>query len=109
MSDYLKIAREVMRERQTAPAPEAANPLESVLKGHAIELWSDASGERFWLVADEEDAVVLREPRGTIYTAAEVRCIVQIADPNVVAEVHRWKQEFNGTLRGCQKPAGSER
>src|SRR5450432_1939534 len=81
MSEYLKIAREVMRERQTAPKPEAAEPLEAVLKGQALELWSDALGERFWLVADEDDVVLLGESRGNVYTATEGRFVVQIADP----------------------------
>ena len=103
MSDYLKIAREVMREREGLPSPESAQPLEAVLRGQALELWSDALGERFWLVADEDDAVLLGEPRGSIYTAAEARRVVQIADPSVVAEVHRWKREFNATVRGCQR------
>jgi len=102
MSEYLKIAREVMRERQTAPKPEAAEPLEAVLKGQALELWSDALGERFWLVADEDDVVLLGESRGNVYTATEGRFVVQIADPGVVAEVHRWKLRFNGTIRECQ-------
>src|SRR6266404_7039854 len=106
MSDYLEIAREVMRERQTATRPEVANPLEAVLKGQALELWSDALGERFWLVADEDDAVPVGEPRGTIYTAAEARRVVQIADPIVVAEVHRWKREFDATVRDFQKRDG---
>ncbi len=103
MSDYLKIARKVMRERQTAPRPESGKPLEAVLKGQALELWSDVLAERFWLVADEDDAVLIGEPRGTIYTAAEARRIVQIADPSVVAEVHRWKQQFNAKLSDCQR------
>jgi hypothetical protein len=102
MSDYLKIAREVMRERQAHQGPEAAKTLEAVLKGLAIELWADALGERLWLVADEEDASLLGEPRGSIYSAAEVRRIVQVVDPNVVAEVHRWKREFNATVRDVQ-------
>ncbi len=77
--------------------PQTA-PLESILKGHAIELWSDGLGERFWLLADEDDAALLGEPRGTIYTAAESRRIVQIADPAIVAEVHRWKRQFEATV-----------
>ena len=103
MSDYLKIAREVMRERQRAPKRESAQPLEAVLKGRALELWSDALGERFWLVADEHDATLLSEPRGAIYSAAEARRVVQIADASVVAEVHRWKRKFNATVRDFQK------
>lgn len=77
-------------------------PLEVALKGRAIELWSDALGERLWLVADEDDAVRLGELRGTVYTAAEARRIVEIVDPSVVAEVHRWKREFNAKVHDCQ-------
>lgn len=109
MSEYLKIAREVMKERQTAPGRGANKPLESVLKGRVIELWSDTLGERFWLVADEEDAALLGEPRGTIYTAAEARRVVQIADPDVIAEVHRWKQEFDTIVRDFQRNGNGER
>jgi hypothetical protein len=109
MSDYLKIAREVMKERQTTPGREANKPLESVLKGRAIELWSDTLGERFWLVADEEDAALLGEARGTIYTAAEARRVVLIADQTVVAEVHRWKRQFNAIVRGSQSHGDDER
>jgi hypothetical protein len=74
-------------------------PLEHVLKGRAIELWSDALGERFWLVADEADAARLGEPRGTVYTAAEARQVVRIGDPAAVAEIHRWKRKFEGVIR----------
>jgi hypothetical protein len=85
-----------------AVSPEASEiPLEEVLKGRALELFL-ADDDRLFIVADEADAAVLGEPRGTIYTAAEVRRIVQIADPNVVAEVHRWKREFNATVRDLQ-------
>jgi hypothetical protein len=73
--------------------------LEDVLRGRAIELWSDALGERFWLVADEADAARLGEPRGTVYTAAEARRVVQIGDPATVAEVHAWKRRFEGVIR----------
>jgi hypothetical protein len=94
-------------DQSTPLAPAADNrPLESVLKGRAIELWSDALGERFWLVADEEDAILLGERRGRIYTAAEARCVIQIGDPSVVAEVHRWKQRFNGMLRSNSEKSG---
>jgi hypothetical protein len=108
MSDYLEIAREIMRSQQRAPRPESIKPVEDVFKGQALELWSDALGERFWLVADEEDATLLGEPRGTIYTATEARWVVQIGDPSVVAEVHRWKRQFNATLRDLQRANGGE-
>jgi len=95
MSDYLKIARRVLQERQATPEPE---PLEAVLKGLAVELWSDAAGGRFWLVADEADAARLGEPRGTTYTADEARRVIRLADPEVVAEIALWKREFNTTI-----------
>jgi len=94
MSDYLEIARRVMRKEQA----HADEPMEAVLKGLGVELWSDALGEMFWLVADEEDAAKLGEPRGNGYTAQEARRIVQIGDPEIVAEIHRWKRQFNGRV-----------
>src|SRR4051812_25852012 len=95
MSDYLEIARRVMREQRA----NADKPLELVLKGSAIELWSDALSERLWIVADEEDVAKLGEPRGTVYTAAEARCVIQIGDPATVAEIHDWKRRFEATIR----------
>ena len=95
MPDYLSIARRAL-ERPTEPRqPES---LEDVLKGLAIELWSDAAGSLF-IVADEEDARRLGEPRGTVYTAAEMRRVVQIGDPAIVLEIHEWKRTFNGRVR----------
>ena len=78
-----------------------AEPLEASLKGRAVELWSKLAGERLFIVADEADAAKLGEPRGTIYTAAEVRKIVSIRNPEAVAEIHRWKRMFTGRLREC--------
>ena len=95
--DYLEIARRVMRERENRPS-EPDNSLEAVLKGRAVELWSDRLGERLWIVSDEHDAKLLREPRGVTYSAAEVRCICRITDPDAVAEIHRWKRRFNGVV-----------
>ncbi len=97
MRDYLEIARRVMRERGGSQEPEPTEPLESVLKGKAIELYQ-ANGDRLFIVADEDDARLLSELRGTIYTATEVRWVVSIADPSTVAEIHRWKRAFNATV-----------
>jgi hypothetical protein len=72
--------------------------LEDVLKGLAIELWSDATG-RLFIVADEEDVKRLGEPRGAVYTAAELRCVLQIGDPVIVREIHEWKRAFDGKVR----------
>jgi hypothetical protein len=81
-----------------ASAETSEFPLEEVLKGRAVELYL-AEGDRLFIVADERDAAHLGEPRGIVYTAAEVRRVIQIADPSVVAEIHRWKRQFNATLR----------
>jgi hypothetical protein len=95
MPDYLSIARKALERPKEPGQPQ---PLEDVLKGLAIELWSNAAGHLF-IVADEDDARLLGEPRGTVYTAAEVRRVVQISDPAIVREVHEWKRALNGRLR----------
>ncbi|MFN7939110.1 MAG: hypothetical protein U0R19_37650 [Bryobacteraceae bacterium] len=77
------------------------HPLEEVLKGRAVELYL-ADGDRLFIVADEEDAQILGEPRGAVYTAAEVRQVIQIADAVVVREVHEWKRRFNARVREYQ-------
>ena len=91
------LAKTVLGDTQPAPELESGS-LESVLWGLAIELWSDAAGCLF-IVADEDDARRLGEPRGTVYTAAEMRRVVQIADPAIVLEIHEWKRKFNGRVR----------
>ena len=85
--------------------PQEPEPLEGVLKGLAIELWSDRAGCLF-IVADEEDARRLGETRGTVYTADEVRRVVQIGDPAVVLEIHEWKRRFDARLREYQERKG---
>jgi hypothetical protein len=99
MPDYLSIARRAL-ERPKELRQFAA--LEDVLKGLVIELWSDAAGGLF-IVADEDDARRLGEPRGNAYTAAEMRRVVQIGDPALVLEIHEWKRTFNGRVREVQK------
>ena len=99
MPDYLSIARRALLRPETPKGPE---PLEGVLKGLAIELWSDRAGHLF-IVADEEDARCLGEPRGTVYTADELRRVVQIGDPAIVLEIHEWKRRFDARLREYQE------
>ncbi len=82
--------------------PQEPEPLEGVLKGLAIELWSDRAG-RLFIVADEEDARRLGEPRGTVYTADELRRVFQIGDPAIVLEIHEWKRRFDARLREYQE------
>src|SRR5712692_5100015 len=102
MPDYLSIARQAL-ERPKELTQSAA--LEGVLSGLAIELWSDAAGCLF-IVADEDDARRLGEPRGAVYTAAEMRRVVQIGDPATVLEIHEWKRKFNGRVREHQARRG---
>jgi hypothetical protein len=88
-----------------APVPDQVS-LETELKGEAIELWSTATGGLF-LVADEKDArcAIKRfgTRRGEIYTAAEARLIISVNDPAAVAEIHNWKQRFDGSLSDFRK------
>lgn len=95
MPDYLGIARRAVDQSADSKSLQS---LEEVLQGVAIELWSDAAG-RLFIVADEDDARRLGEPRGIVYTAAEVRRIIRISDPAVVLEIHEWKRKFDGCVR----------
>jgi hypothetical protein len=91
---------------QTQPtAQRESASLESVLKGLAVELWSDDAG-RLFVVADEDDARRLGEPRGNVYTAAEVRRVVQIDDPDIVLEIHEWKRTFDGRVQASKARNG---
>ena len=102
MPDYLSIARRALERPEAQSQPES---LEDLLKGLAIELWSNDAGSLF-LVADEEDARRLGEPRGTVYTAEEMRRVVQIGDPTIVLEIHEWKRRFDARLREHQERKG---
>ena len=101
MPDYLSIARRALERPKEPKEPRQPEPLEDVLKGLAVQLWSDAAG-RLFIVADEDDARRLRDPRGTVYTAAELRRVVQIGNPATVLEIHEWKRTFNAPVRECQ-------
>jgi hypothetical protein len=95
MPDYLRIARRALDRPGDSPTPAC---LDDLLKGFAIELWSDTAGTLF-IVADEDDAKRLATPRGTVYTASEVRRVIQIKDPAIVFEIHEWKRKFDGSVR----------
>lgn len=104
-AEALALLAEALAQREltaTSGEPTKTEPVESVLKDRAIELWSTAVG-RLFLVADEEDARRAKESfgarRGEIYTAAEARRIIAVNDPALVAEIHDWKQRFDGALR----------
>ena len=83
-------------------ATQEPEPLETVLKRREVELWSDSVG-RLFIVADQADAQAAIERsgarQGEIYTAAEVRLIIAVKDPAVVAEIHEWKRRFDGVVR----------
>ena len=75
--------------------PEKLPP---TVKGQAVCLYSDLVGEHLWLAADEADAEALLtqgECRGRIYTPEEVKLVVRIADPEIVKQMHEFKQKFN--------------
>jgi hypothetical protein len=50
-------------------------------------------------VADDEDALLLGERRGIVYTAAELGRVIRICDPAIVLEIHEWKAKFDGRIR----------
>jgi hypothetical protein len=106
IEDYVNdLAESVFAKTQPTAEHETAR-IESVLKGLAVELWSDSAG-RLFIVADEEDARRLGEPRGTVYTAAEVRRVVHVADPAVALQIHDWKRKFNASLREYKDTRGT--
>lgn len=100
MADYMEIARRALERNHQEN--HGADSLEMVLKGKAIELWSDLCGEVLWLVADEDDVARLGEPRGSVYTAAEARMICRITDPKMVREIHAYKRKFDGKVSDFQ-------
>lgn len=91
----------LLREPQSATKGYA---LETVLKGRAIALYCDLVRQTLWLVADEEDVHRLAERRGVVYSAPEIREILKVKDPKIVAEIHRWKEIYNATIRSVEKP-----
>ena len=88
------------------PQSDPDDSLEAVLSGRAVELWSDSTG-RLFLVADQSDVERLTHSddsigRGEVYTAAEIRRIITIADPQIVAEIHAYKRRFDGVVSEIQ-------
>lgn len=70
------------------------------LKNHAVELWR--KGERYFIVADEEDARIALSrfaSAGEIWTAQEIEIVAQFEDQPFRDEIQRFKREFNGHLR----------
>jgi hypothetical protein len=91
MANYVETANRVLAERRMRQQSR-----EWVLKGHAVELWW--RGESLWLVADEQDARLLGEPRGSVYTTEEVEYLATIRDPVIVFEIHAWKKAMGAEI-----------
>jgi len=123
MTDYLAIARQAMEAFQEKPerpsmvlgsTPEHPKATEresreevqprlstaSELKGQAVELWR--SGERFFVVADEEDARLamdrLRAKRGEIWTGEELEQVARLEDQAARDLIQRFKRQLDGTV-----------
>ena len=97
MSYYLDIANAALSEYEAQKHRDQG--LEAALKGTALCLVLDATGERLWIVADEEDAQLLGEPLGETYTAEEVRIIARIDDPDIAEDLRAFKKLAKGHMR----------
>ncbi len=73
----------------------SSGTLEEILKGQAIGLFCNELDQTLWLVADEEDARLVGERRGLVYTSEEIRLVASIGDPDIVRAVHAFKDEFD--------------
>ncbi len=102
MPDYLSIARRAVLRDQPVLAPDR---LEDVLQGVSVEF----SAGHIYIVADEADAQRLGVRRGHLYTAAEVRRVVQLGDAESVLEVHAWKLWFDGRVRSVERAESAKR
>ena len=85
-------------------ADPAPSDLAAILRGKALELWSDAAGGRLFIVADERDVARLNQRRGEVLTVDELRLVVKITDPAAAAEVLLWKRTFDGSLSEGENP-----
>ena len=100
--DYLQMANTALAKYQALKGQRQT--LEAVLKGTAVCLALDATGDRLWIVADEEDAQLLGEPRGTVYSADEVRIIASIDDPAIVDDLRAFKKLAKGRMKRPGQP-----
>lgn len=77
--------------------PEPARAVEDVLKGRAVLVVLDGSGDRCWLVADAEDAAALGDVGDdAVSTRGEIRILAAIEDADVLADVMAFKRELKG-------------
>ena len=102
MTELQHFVEKLQQQFRVIPEQEPYDGLEAVLKGRVVELYLK-DGDRLFIVADEEDARLLGESRGAIYTAAEVRRVIQVGDPVAVAEIHDFKREFDGKVSDYRK------
>ncbi len=115
MASYVDIAKEVLASmsdqaevgppRETEMTPVYADhgigtDQQFTLKGQAVELWRDVN--RFFIVADEEDAQeAIRQfgaRRGEIWARSEVELIGRFEDQAVRDQVEAVKREMDGSL-----------
>jgi len=100
-------------ERRQIPSDcDSQSELEALrLKGHAVELWR--TGERYFIVADEDDANLatscLGENVGEVWTDREIEIVARIEDQALREEVQRFKRKLNGRVRQIEKADGRER
>jgi hypothetical protein len=70
------------------------------LKGQAVELWRD--GRRFFLLADDEDALEAMRRfgahRGEVWTSGELELVASIPDQTTRDEVESFKRQMDGCL-----------
>src|SRR5437763_15386226 len=104
MDEITKYLDELQAIADNMPASDLdpKESLEAVLKGRSVELCLK-NGDRLFLLADEEDVRLLGELRGSIYTGAEIRRIVAIGDPAVVARVHQYKRSLDATVSEIER------
>lgn len=103
----LRPAIDVLRNRKAEAMAllAAAQPplayLQSLrLKDHAVELWR--KGDRYFVVADEEDADLtisrLNASATEVWTAQEIEIVAQIEDQGLRDEVQRFKRELSARV-----------
>lgn len=115
--DLLEIARRVIaehREREAEPEltaaragpdPTPTTPAPGGLIRGDVATIDTADGATLYVVYDEDDVRLLIDPsdgeihRGQVWTKAEIKALVVVADdPQVVAEIRRLKQTIPGRL-----------
>jgi hypothetical protein len=89
-------------ERRVALQPDEPEP-EGLAPGDVVTI-DTADGETLYVVGSEDDArlLIATEPeihRGMVWTKAEIRALVSVADdPEVLAEIRRLKRTIPGGL-----------